>query len=223
MPVLSNRTESDSEGCFPGEDSTFDVSLGWQDDGYSFAHQNADEQIIQLANHRVNCLSTLKKYKVPLEEQYSRTGWNHKSRCPFHDHNDMRPSFGYNSQEDRFHCFGCNRSGRTVEFIAFMEGRSRIHVAKSIVGRVTPEEIMAVEATRFDRSKLKQIIFDYADFLRDFKRRHGNTDLVWQYAEDVTWSLDVYLGKHARHSTMILEELEARVNKLKDQLELFQP
>lgn len=223
MSVLPDRTESDSESCFSGEDSALDVSLGWQDDGYSFAHQNVDEQIIQLANHRVSCLSTLKRYNVPLEEQYSRTGWNHRSRCPFHDHNDMRPSFGYNGQEDRFHCFGCKRSGRTVEFISFMEGRARIHVAKSIVGRVTPEEILAVEAIQFDRSRLKRIIFDYADTLREFKIRHGNTDLARQYAEDVTWSLDVYLGKHARHNTMILEELEARVEKLKEQLDLFEP
>lgn len=222
MSVLPDRSGSESCGSCDSQDSTFEVAVGWHSDGYSFAHQNPEKQIIQLANNRITLISTLKQYKVPLEEQYSHTGWNFRSRCPFPDHNDMRPSFGYNNKEDRFHCFGCKRSGRAVEFISFMEGRARIHVAKSIVGRVTPEEILANQAQTFDRNRLKRVLFDYADVVRQFKAKHNHSDLAREYAEDVTWNLDVYLAKHARHSTMILEELEARITKLKEHLNLFE-
>ena len=52
--------------------------------------------------------------------------------CPFH--RERTPSFkifaGYRGE--RFHCFGCGRSGDAVEFVALMEGVER-GVARSIV------------------------------------------------------------------------------------------
>lgn len=42
--------------------------------------------------------------------------------CPFHK--EKHPSFGVNTELQRWHCFGCDRSGDVIDFVAQIEGIS---------------------------------------------------------------------------------------------------
>lgn len=41
------------------------------------------------------------------------------TNCPFHD--DEHPSLKFYDNQGRFHCFGCNADGNTIEFVKMME------------------------------------------------------------------------------------------------------
>jgi hypothetical protein len=223
MPVLPDRAGCQGNSVRAGETTTSQESTGWEEVGDFVQHQNLDYKLVKLANKKVSLYSALNKYHVQLEQVYSATGWSHRSRCPFPDHNDRSPSFGYNSNEDRFNCFGCHRGGKAVEFIAAMDGRTKISVARDLIGSsMSSDEIASIDIEEFDYRRLRKALFEYADILRAFKRAHNNSPEAIQYAKDVTWNLDVYLRKHAPFNTIVLEDLEIRISKLKDQLQLFE-
>ena len=57
---------------------------------------------------RLSILSVLKHYGLQPDR-------NHMLKCPFHD--DEKPSMKVYLETGTFHCFGCGRSGDTIEFI----------------------------------------------------------------------------------------------------------
>ncbi len=220
MSILSDRSRSEGDIVLSGEDSTSGEASGWED---QVDHQNLKYKLIQAANAAVTLHSVLDQYNVFLESVYSPTGWTHRCPCPFPDHNDKNPSFGYNSTDDRFNCFGCNRSGRAVEFIAYMEDKPRVTAARELIGNsMTLAEISNLGTERFDYKRLDRLLFGYADTLRAFKRSNNNTPKAIEYASAVTWNLDVYLRKHVPFNSIILDDLEVRINKLKEQLEMYE-
>lgn len=223
MSVLPDRAGSQGNSVRSSEASTSQESTGWEEVGDFVQHQNLDYKLVKLANKKVSLYSALQKHHVHLEQVYSATGWSHRSRCPFPDHNDRSPSFGYNSNEDRFNCFGCHRGGKAVEFIAAMDGRTKVSVARDLIGSsMSSDEIASIDIEEFDYRRLRKALFEYADILRAFKRSYNNSPKAIQYAKDVTWNLDVYLRKHAPFNTIVLDDLEIRISKLKDQLQLFE-
>ncbi len=44
--------------------------------------------------------------------------------CPFPDHNDRSPSFGYNLESDYFNCFGCGETGNLINLVQKIESIS---------------------------------------------------------------------------------------------------
>src|ERR1700749_919698 len=123
MYSLSNTAESNSISSFESKDEAFKEATGWDDEfsdsGFDlyFKNKNLDQKLIKLANDRISLAKVFKKYEIEFKQQYSPSGWTHRSLCPFKDHNERTPSFGYNPQEDKFYCFGCQRGGKAVQFI----------------------------------------------------------------------------------------------------------
>jgi DNA primase len=83
------------------------------------------------------------------EDTYSRTGAdlvsiaskyillvesrkNLKGRCPFHA--DQGTSFMLSPEKNIFKCFGCGKDGGPIEFIMYMEGKSREEVIEQLIG-----------------------------------------------------------------------------------------
>ena len=210
MSILSDRPGCEGNVIFPGKNSAVTESSGW----------DIEYKLINVANSTISLHSILKQYNISLEQMYSATGWTHRCNCPFSDHRETRPSFGYNSTEDRFNCFGCHRSGKAVEFISFMENKPKKIVAKELLGdSFSVDDIF--ETTAFDYSRLERLLFEYADYIREFKRGHSYCDKAVTYAGAVTWNLDVYLMKHVPSNSIILDDLEVRVLKLREQLEAY--
>ena len=213
MSVLSNKPGSGCNSSFSGQNSSIRATSGWDDVVY-------DTNIISIVNSKISLLSILKKYNVQLNEVYSASGWTHKGQCPLPDHSDKTPSFGYNSVEDRFNCFGCHRGGRAVEFFAALTQRSAQDAAKYLIQQ-SPDKETILQYKKFDHIRLEKIIFGYSEFILKFKRQYNFSDSAVLYAENVTWTLDVYLRKNVVTNNIDFNTVESIINKLKAQIEAY--
>lgn len=197
----------------------FEPSSGWDEQLDNNDHQNLSHKLIDLANSKVSLETIFSQYNLNLEPHYSTTGWAFRSTCPFPDHNDRTPSFGYNPSVGIFNCFGCHRGGQAVEFIANMSGRRRSDVARELVGNYSNDEVI-LHNSKFDFERLRELLFDFADAIRVFKNQNNNQEAAL-YAKAVTWNFDVYLRKNAPLNTIILDDLEVRIVRLKKQLAVY--
>lgn len=83
------------------------------------------------------------------EDTYSRTGLdlvsivskyillaesrkNLKGRCPFHP--DQGTSFMLSPEKNIFKCFGCGKDGGPIEFIMYMENKTREEAIEQLIG-----------------------------------------------------------------------------------------
>ena len=217
MQTLRDRSGSVSNGSMASKKRNFGPSSGWEEDVND--HQNLGQEIINIANNKYPLDKALNNYGIVLQPHYSTTGWVLRCACPFPDHNDKTPSFGYNPSVGAFNCFGCHRGGKAVEFIANMDGRSHIDVAREIAGNYSNDEVL-LHNSNFDFEKLRTLLFDFADTIRAFKTHH-NTAEAAKYVKAVTWNLDVYLRKNAPLNMIVLENLEIRISKLRSQLKVY--
>jgi DNA primase len=163
-----------------------------------------------------------KKYEISFKQQYSPSGWTHKALCPFKDHNEQTPSFSYNPQEDRFYCFGCQRGGKIVQFLGYMEDKSPAQVARELLKNILPDdEVLSEVQNEDERGKTFEVLVLYAKCLSDFAEKHNNDLKALKYAETVTWPLDAYIRNHLPSGTIVLEQLLGRVAILKEYLESY--
>ena len=223
MSILPDRSGCEGNNGISGQASSFEGPVGWDTNLNDFdKSKDLEYKLIKLANSKVSLKSLFKRYSVSLEATYSATGWSFRGSCPFDDHHDRTPSFGYNANEGLFNCFGCHRSGQAVEFMAAMEGKSRLAVARNLVGSISNNEIENFNLESFDYVRLESVLFDYADFVREFRVAHIDNEKVSDYIKAVTWNLDVYLRQHAPFNTISIDDLEVRISKLKDQINAYQ-
>ncbi len=219
MQVLQDRPRSIGNISVASKERNFGPSSGWEEDVDNNDHQNLSQKLIEVANVKVSLDTVFRKYGIAFRPSYSATGWAFKCICPFPDHKDSAPSFGYNPDAGIFNCFGCHRGGKAVEFVASMESRSRADVAREIIGNYSNDEIL-LHNSKFDFEKLRDLLFSFADTIRAFKARHSDSEAN-KYAKAVSWNLDVYLRKNAPFSTIVLDDLEVRILKLKSQLGVY--
>jgi hypothetical protein len=179
-------------------------------------------KIISVANSKVSLAYIFEKYNIEFEIRYSPNGWTHVCPCPFPDHNDVSPSFGYNPEEGRFNCFGCHRSGRAVQFVAFMENEPIIDVAKKLLKSSVGDGENIIKAKQFDYKKLEVLLFEFADCVREFRINHIGNKVASAYADNVTWGIDLYLDKNAPSQDINVDQIEVMIGKLKDKLELYE-
>ena len=108
MQTLWNRSRPFGNISVASEKRSFETSSGWEEDVENNDHKNLSQKLIDLANTKVSLDTIFSKYKVNLEPSHGLSGWELKGSCPFPDHNDKRPSFGYNPSVGIFNCFGCH-------------------------------------------------------------------------------------------------------------------
>lgn len=211
-------------------DEEADVDEFWsdkEDSGWSqpadhrFQDKNITNKIILIANKAVSLISILKAKKIEFTVCPSPSGWTHKARCPFPDHNDSSPSFSYNSKDDRFYCFGCTRSGQAVQFLSFYERKLFIDVAKQILSQKVNFETL-VDEIDFDRiTKTDELLNSFAVSISDFLDKNRENPKALKFTESITLSLDLYINKNYRADTIHVEELSARITKLLAYLKFF--
>lgn len=218
MSTLSSGTESDSQDDLSYENNFVEDSVGWNDgsevDIYyeKFENSRVNNHLIRLANKKVPLSFFIKKFNIHLDQKYSETGWTHMGVCPFPDHTDDSPSFGFNSKEERFNCFGCQRSGKAVQFLAYLQGTSQTEVARSILKNSNYEFIID-EIEDYTDEEIDHVLFEYADFVRKFLETNNNSIHAFQYSELINWQLDVYLWN--KKGSIPIDSLKARIDKMK--------
>lgn len=216
MHSLSNNTRPNSESFVSSTNKIVKSAFEWEFDNKVQLHK---QKIIKFANSQISLDLIFKRYQVNMESVYSASGWTFRCSCPFDDHNDRSPSFGYNPGKNIFNCFGCHRGGGAVDFIFYKEKQSKTLIAKELLRAYEITESIEVFET-FDREKLTEVLFEFADIVRLFKEENFESDAL-EYAKAITWNLDVYLRQHTADGSIIINDLIIRIFKLKEQLKAF--
>jgi hypothetical protein len=213
MLTLPSETGSDSTGDGYGQDTA-----------YARSFEIDFKKIIALANNSISCLAIMEQAGVKFTYMPAQNGWTHKATCPFKSHKNGRertPSFSYNSKEDRFFCFGCNKSGKAVEFIAFTEGRNKLEVARDILAYAGVNEHDAVFIADDSNEKINEILFDFAKFAHDIVDQNRFDSKAIKTIDNIMYCMDMYVAYTVTCHTFDLDELQRRVERYKERLKQF--
>jgi len=226
---IQNTTESDSDSDINCETGDIVEDSGWEtsnDSDYSRAEQSktVEWQLIKLANQKANLGEVLKDLNIShTNVVYSPSGWTHNYFCPFKDHHDKSPSFWYNPSENRFNCFGCSRGGKAVIFLSIYSNKKQIDVAKELLKKYGNLDDIYEDINDELQIKIDKLVLESSEYFKKFIKNHENNQKLIQFAENLFWSLDIYLEKlNLMKSDIEIENLEARLNIIKRKLQKFE-
>jgi hypothetical protein len=180
--------------------------------------------IIQQANNSIKLLDVLKSYNLSIDRSGHSGNWSVSVVCPFPNHKsgkEKTASFGYNYNSDKFHCFGCNASGGSVEFIALKERRNKLTIAEEIIRNTVgyiPNIINEFEDTE---PKIEELLFDFSNYIYGIVNSNRTNLFVLDQINKITWWFDSYLMTVVPKKKIIVEELAARISKSKEILDKF--
>jgi DNA primase len=138
---------------------------------------------IQEIKTLLSILTLLDKYNIQLNR-------HNKTCCPFHE--EKTPSFTVYPKTNTFHCFGCDKSGDTIEFIQLKEKCTKheaILKAQDFIGvppitlpvpkpeKPTPPE----EPTSFEPAKELPRLAVLSKIVQDTKASYKRTEQARQY------------------------------------------
>lgn len=222
MRNVQDKAEPNSGSNISGETGDTEVYSGWKEADFDHSvyqrewSKEYNFKIIKLANKKANLLDILKDLKIKFEIVHSPSGFTHKSMCPFKDHRDSSPSFFYNTIDNSFKCFGCNRRGGAVQFLHHYTGEKKTKIAKNILSNVTDIESAYEEIYDDCSEKFNESMIKLSDYIRNFlKGKDGN---YLKLIEDIMWSLDLYIEKNFGTESFDIEVLEARIESIKERI-----
>ena len=82
-----------------------------------------------------------------------------KGCCPFH--NEKTPSFSVSRSRNTYHCFGCGESGRAIDFVMKMLGKSfpdAVRMLAANLGRVVPEDRGAARGNQAAKQTIGEVL-----------------------------------------------------------------
>jgi len=220
MYKISDNTESNSNSGIESEDGYVGEISGWETEVFT-EKLNLSKGVIDFVSKKISLeLLFNTRYKIDFEERYSPSGWCFVRSCPFPDHRDSTPSFHYNKADDRFHCFGCNRSGRAVQFVAYMDCITFSGAAELLSDKFNISTDVYIDEVKNNNVKIDKLLLDFSNYVYIFIKNE-NTSARVKYAEMITQVLDIYIQKHLPRGTMNEENLTERIQKLKLRLDEF--
>ncbi len=197
----------------------------WDDtpDGYFFDDGHSKAKIyaaINAANLAVPLDVTFKKYGIKFEiMHHNPKGWTHRCSCPLPHHNDVTPSFGYNSIEGRFYCFGCKASGKTVEFIHLMEGTGKYLIANQLLSQ-SSTEISHIPVKENHRDEIRASLIELSKTIHQFLDKDPSVKKI-DFASSIMWNVEIFLLSK-KNKNIDLLSLEKRIILIKKYLSSFQ-
>lgn len=231
MRKIQNSSEPDSHCNINGEAGAVIIADGWDakfDEDTEFKRiKNQKNRIISIANQKVNLLNYIQNnIKMNFEVSPSPSGWDHKGRCPFKDHNDNSPSFFLNTQSNSFKCWGCGKGGGPVSFISFYFNRKITDVAEDIISKYGDLEDTYNNILDQSQEEVDSLILDLNNYVRNFIISNKNKPHYEQYflfVENLMWSLDVYIEKHyADRSVIDIDNITERIKIIKSRLNKYE-
>lgn len=224
MYKIQDRTRSDGYSSIESEDGYDREDFGWEIEDTSYKRKSfkITKDVINLICKKVTLEQLFKtRYKLSFEEKYSPSGWCFVRQCPFPDHRDSNPSFNYNKEEDRYYCFGCKRGGKSVHFMSQMENISLSEAAERLFEGIGSIEEIYVEAQDKNEDLTDKMLLEFSNVIRAFIEKYKMSKNSLQFAETITWSLDIYLQKHLPRSTISQSNLDERLMFLKNKLNQY--
>jgi hypothetical protein len=214
----------ESESGDSGEDSEWEAVVwdGDEDDEIYINNKKVkiDNSFVKFINKNVKLDYVFNKYNIVFEDRYSPSGWVHQSSCPFPDHRDSDPSFNYNKSDDRFHCFGCNRSGKSTNFVSYMNKISVYDAAKLLYKGLGDINYEFFDLPEKDDRVIESLI-SFSDYIREFIFNNGKSERAIKFAESIMWVIDVYITQNFSKGINITN-LDKRISFLKEKMEDYE-
>lgn len=170
-----------------------EISAGWAD--------LTPRDLIKEAN-KISLIGIFQQHHVSFETVYSPSGWIHKTHCPFPNHRDSSPSFWFNPKENVFKCFGCQKKGSTVLFLAYLQNREPEEIALELLQE---EGLEKLEITQYE-NKLVTALPDLMEAAAQFQQA---TNLALM--EKITGNLDAYVRSSVRTERFTKAGLQRRI------------
>jgi len=222
MFKVFDNSGSDGYCSLENESGSVGEISGWETET-SFPSEKfkITKELIEFASKKVPLETLFKnRYKIDFEERYSPSGWSFVRSCPFPNHRDSTPSFHYNKEEDRFFCFGCNKGGRSVQFVSYMENITFSDAAEILLNSANVSIDLYIETGEDSNSKIEDLLLDFSNYVHDFiKNNNGSVGL--SFVERTTEMLDIYIQKHLPSGTIDETNLAERLRKLKLRLQEY--
>jgi DNA primase len=117
-----------------------------------------------------NLLEVAKEYKI----NFKKSGNNYKALCPFHQ--EKTPSFFINPSKNVYHCFGCNKSGNIITFVAEIEKISHQDAVRKLAHKLNIPLSSEIQAG--EDSKTQKLLEEYAIFLNSLLRKPENSKII---------------------------------------------
>lgn len=203
MRPISDPTRPASASATPGE--TGDIAA-------SFTGKDYYQELIDRAN-TVPLTRIFKLYHLHVDDH------NRRMTCPFKSHKGGRettPSFWYYPETNSFRCYGCaigHRQAHGCEFIAAMEGISRVKAANKILALFATDVDEDSTFSKQDFSERLEIMMDFSNYVREFRQSHLD-EKSQQFIEDMCWVYDQH-NLNRNHSN---EALRRIVEQLKEKI-----
>lgn len=178
---------------------------------------------IALANRQVKLVHILDQYGIKINRLNPNDNWGQNITCPFPSHkngSERSASFGLNFVEDRFHCFGCQLSGRAVEFIAFKDGVDKLIVAEKILlefGGYNENE----EIEENKEEDIEPILFELSLFFQSLYIKNKSNKKAIETIDKLVWWVDNYIENKAPKHKVSVESFRIRANKVQELLSKF--
>jgi hypothetical protein len=222
MLKIFDNSGSDGYCSLEDENGSVGEISGWETEAiFPTQKPKITKELIEFASKKVPLEQMFNsRYRIDFEEKYSPSGWCFVRGCPFPDHRDSTPSFHYNKEEDRFFCFGCNRGGRSVQFISYMENITFSDAARILLDSIDISTDFYIEAEENNNSRIDDLILDFSNCVHDFIK-NNNTQEGLSFMEMTTQMLDIYLQKHMPSGTIDETNLTERLRKLKIRLQEY--
>lgn len=182
MCELSNTNRSISE-C-PSSWEVGDITEAFTGKDY---YQNLISQANSVSINKV-----IKSYKIRLLDGTT------KITCPFKSHKGGRertPSFQIFTHTNTFYCHGCSTGGKCADFVAKIDGISKVDAAYKILSLF---ESSFDESTYSDLQNTEErlnLLINFSDIVRNFRQNHFD-EKSEIFIEDLCLIYDKMIAKH---------------------------
>ncbi len=106
----------------------------------------------------------------------------YRGRCPFHDEKDG--SFFVNTKYNRWHCYGCDRRGNSIDFLMELKGLSFVEAVRMLAGQhniIIEERQPTKEEERKENERRRQQAI-YEEAVRFYEQKLKESPTALKYA-----------------------------------------
>jgi hypothetical protein len=86
--------------------------------------------------------------------------------CPMPNHDDSNPSFGVNTESNRYNCFGCGATGDIIKLVQSVEGLNFIEA----IQKISSYSGIEVETTNLD---FKYLVNEFKSTINDYLNKEN--------------------------------------------------
>ena len=228
MQVLSSRPGPESNSVSSGDHSNFEQvfdTSGIDDISYLKLYLDSskeDYKLISYVNSKINLLSHLKKNRINLSFTH-KDDWAYKANCPFKDHRDSSQSFYVNIITNSFHCFGCSRKGGICQFLACLNDKSSIEVARELLenGNIEISELVK-EVKESYLNNISNYLDEFCSVHYSFLEANGFSESAFEYAANVAPVFELYVKNILKNNGLNLDSIKLRLDFCKRKFQEFE-